>query len=135
MFNQLLSLICRQPERVDDLYTYPDVMIIKRKLIYEGTDTKNVINPAIIVEVLAKSTRYYDWTDKFKYYLSIPEFQEYILIDQYQFYAAQYFKQDGGQWIFQDYEGGETILKLASGDWEMSFQDLYVRIDFDLDEE
>ena len=117
------------------LYTYPDVMVIKGKPIYEGTGTTNVTNPSIIVEVLSESTRYYDWTDKFKYYRSIPEFQEYILIDQYRFYVAQYFKQDDRQWVFKDYEGGEMVLKLASANFEISFQDLYQRVDFELDEE
>ncbi|MGK7878346.1 MAG: Uma2 family endonuclease [Xenococcaceae cyanobacterium] len=116
------------------LYTYPDVMVIKGKPIYEGTGTINVINPSIIVEVLSKSTRDYDWTDKFKYYRSIPEFQEYILIDQYRFYLAQYFKQEDGQWLFNDYQGGEAVLKLASVDFEISFQYLYERVDFELNE-
>ena len=88
------------------LFTYPDVMVIKGKPIYEGKGRTNVTNPAIIVEVLSESTRYYDRTDKFKYYRSIPEFQEYLLIDQYRFYVDQYFKQDDGQWVFKDYEGG-----------------------------
>ncbi|MGB5595178.1 MAG: Uma2 family endonuclease, partial [Crocosphaera sp.] len=107
------------------LYTYPDVMVIKGKPIYEGTGTTNVINPSIIVEVLSKSTQEYDRTDKFQYYRSIPEFQEYILIDQYRFYVAQYFKQENGQWLFNDYQGDEAILKLGSDDFEISFQDLY----------
>lgn len=115
-------------------YTYPDVMVIKGKAIYEGKGTVNVTNPSIIVEVLSKSTRDYDGTDKFKYYRSIPEFQEYILIDQYRFYVAQYFKQEDGQWLFNDYGGGEAVLKLASVDFEISFQDLYERVDFELDE-
>jgi len=116
-------------------YTYPDVMVIKGKPIYEGTGKTTVTNPSIIVEVLSKSTRDYDWTDKFKYYRSIPEFQEYILIDQYRFYVAQYSKREDKQWLFNDYEGEEAILKLASGDFEISFQDLYERVDFDLNEE
>jgi Uma2 family endonuclease len=115
-------------------YTYPDVMIIKGKPIYQGTSKVNVTNPSIILEVLSKSTRDYDRTDKFKYYRSLPEFQEYILIDQYRFYIAQYFKQAEGQWIFNDYEGGEAVLKLASIDFEISFLDLYERVDFELDE-
>jgi Uma2 family endonuclease len=115
-------------------YTYPDVMIIKGKPIYEGTSTVNITNPLIIVEVLSKSTRDYDRTDKFKYYRSLPEFQEYILIDQYRFYIAQYFKQEEGQWIFNDYEGEEAVLKLASVNFEISFPDLYERVDFELDE-
>ncbi|NER24416.1 MAG: Uma2 family endonuclease [Symploca sp. SIO1B1] len=116
-------------------YTYPDVMVIKGKPIYEGTGKTTVTNPSVIVEVLSKSTRDYDWTDKFKYYRSIPEFQEYILIDKYRFYVAQYSKREDKQWLFNDYEGEEAILKLASGDFEISFQDLYERVDFDLNEE
>ncbi|NEQ71039.1 MAG: Uma2 family endonuclease [Symploca sp. SIO2D2] len=116
-------------------YTYPDVMVIKGKPIYEGMGKTTVTNPSIIVEVLSKSTRDYDWTDKFKYYRSIPEFKEYILIDQYRFYVAQYSKREDKQWLFNDYEGEEAILKLASGDFEISFQDLYERVDFDLNEE
>ena len=116
------------------LYTYPDVMVIKGKPIYEGAGTANVTNPSIVVEVLSKSTHDYDWTDKFRYYRSIPEFQEYILIDQYQFYVAQFSKQEDGRWLFNDYEGKEAVLKLASVDFQISFQDLYQRVEFDLAE-
>ncbi|MEC4817020.1 MAG: Uma2 family endonuclease [Scytonema sp. PMC 1069.18] len=116
-------------------YTYPDVMVIKGKPVYEGTGTTNVTNPSIIVEVLSKSTQDYDRTDKFIYYRSIPEFQEYILIDQYRFYIAQYFKQEEGQWVFNDYQGEEAVLKLASVNFEISFPDLYERVYFELDEE
>lgn len=116
------------------LYTYPDVMVIKGKPIYQGTGTINVTNPLIIVEVLSQSTQDYDRTDKFQYYRSIPQFQEYILIDQYRFYVTQYFKQEDGKWIFNDYQGEEAVLKLASDDFEISFQDLYARVDFELDE-
>jgi Uma2 family endonuclease len=124
------------------LYTYPDVMVIKGKPIYEGKGITNVTNPLIIVEVLSRSTRDYDLlrsavgvrTDKFEFYRSIPEFQEYILIDQYRFYATQYFKQGDGKWIFNDYKGEESVLKLASDEFEISFQNLYERVDFEIDE-
>ena len=117
------------------LYTYPDVMVIKGKPLYEGSSKTNVTNPLIIVEVLSQSTRAYDHTDKFQYYRSIPEFQEYILIDQYRYYVTQYFKQGDGKWIFNDYQGEESVLKLASDDFEIFFQDLYARVNFDLNEE
>ncbi|ELS05142.1 hypothetical protein Xen7305DRAFT_00048830 [Xenococcus sp. PCC 7305] len=116
------------------VYTYPDVMVIKGKPIYEGTGTVNVTNPLIIFEVLSKSTRNYDYTDKFRYYRSIPEFQEYILIDQYRFYIAQYFKQENGQWAFNDYEGEEAVLNLVSVNFVIPFSDLYERVDFELED-
>lgn len=107
------------------IFTYPDVMVIKGKPMYEGKGTSNVTNPLIIVEVLSQSTRDYDRTDKFQYYRSIPEFREYILIDQYRFYVSQYFKQEDGKWIFNDYQGEDSVLKLACDEFEISFQDLY----------
>jgi Uma2 family endonuclease len=109
-------------------------MVIKGKPIYEGSSKTNVTNPLIIVEVLSQSTRDYDRTDKFEFYRSIPEFKEYILIDQDRFYATQYFKQGDGKWIFNDYKGAESVLKLASDEFEIYFQDLYARVDFELDE-
>jgi len=117
------------------IFTYPDVMVIKGKPLYQGKGKINITNPLIILEVLSQSTRDYDRTDKFEYYRSIPEFQEYILIDQYRFYVTQYFKQEDGKWIFNDYKGEEAVLKLASDEFDISFQDLYERVDFELDEE
>jgi len=116
------------------IFTYPDVMVIKGKPMYEGKGTSNGTNPLIIVEVLSQSTRDYDRTDKFQYYRSIPEFREYILIDQYRFYVSQYFKQEDRKWIFNDYQGEDSVLKLACDEFEISFQDLYERVDFELDE-
>ncbi|MFB2936394.1 Uma2 family endonuclease [Aerosakkonemataceae cyanobacterium BLCC-F154] len=73
-------------------YTYPDVMVIEGKPIYTGTNTTTVTNASLIVEILSKSTKNYDQGDKFLYYRSIPEFKEYILIDQTRYYAMQYSK-------------------------------------------
>lgn len=48
------------------LYTYPDIIVIKGKPIYEGTGTTTITNPLLIVEVLSNLTKNYDKTDKFK---------------------------------------------------------------------
>ncbi|MCZ8248591.1 Uma2 family endonuclease, partial [Microcystis sp. LE19-195.1E] len=85
-------------------YTYPDIMVIKGKPLYEGKGTNTVTNALIIVEVLSKSTRDYDRTDKFKFYRSIPDFKEYILIDQYRYYVEQFYQQNHGEWLFKVYE-------------------------------
>lgn len=45
-----------------------------------------------------------------------------------------YFKQQDGQWLFNDYQGEEGVLRLASADFEISFQDLYERVEFEVDE-
>ena len=70
--------------------TYPDVMLIKGESLYYGNGKTTVINPSLIVEVLSKSTQNYDQGDKFFYYRSIPQFEEYILVSQDQYYVMQF---------------------------------------------
>lgn len=112
------------------LYTYPDIMIIRGEPIFEGKTTNTVINPCLIVEVLSKSTQDYDRTDKFKYYRSIPKFEEYILIDQYSFSIEQYIKQSNDRWLINYYEGEQSVLCLSSIPFQISFFDIYFKIDF-----
>lgn len=96
------------------LYTYPDIMIIQGEPVYQGTSNTTVTNPLMIVEVLSESTKDYDRGDKFKYYRSIPEFREYILIDQYSFYVEQFNKNSQNKWVLTEYESESAVLALES---------------------
>ncbi len=116
------------------IYTYPDVMVIKGQPLYQGNSQSNVINPLIIVEVLSNSTQAYDRGDKFKFYRSLPTFQEYILIEQSSYSVERYYKQKDEQWLIDFVTGENAVLQLLSVDWQISFQDLYQRVNFDLAE-
>ena len=116
------------------IYTYPDVMVIKGKPLYQGNSQSNVINPLIIVEVLSNSTQAHDRGDKFKFYRSLPNFQEYILIEQSSYSVERYSKQKDDQWLIDFVTGENAVLQLLSVDWQISFQDLYQRVNFDLAE-
>ena len=116
------------------IYTYPDVMVIKGQPLYQGSSQSNVINPLIIVEVLSNSTQAYDRGDKFKFYRSLPTFQEYILIEQSSYSVERYSKQKDDQWLIDFVTGENAVLQLLSVDWQISFQDLYQRVNFDLAE-
>lgn len=111
-------------------FTYPDVMVIEGQPVYYGTNTTTVTNPRLIAEVLSKSTKDYDCSDKFLYYRSIPEFQEYILIDQTRYYVMQYVKTSENQWIMTEYEAEEDNLILASINVELSLSQLYKKVNF-----
>jgi len=111
-------------------HTYPDVMVIQGQPVYPGTSTTTVMNPLLITEVLSKSTQNYDQGNKFLYYRSIPEFKEYILIDQYQYHVMQYLKTAVGQWSFTELEGESTILSLQSIDFEIPLSELYDQVNF-----
>ncbi|HLP87180.1 MAG TPA: Uma2 family endonuclease [Nostocaceae cyanobacterium] len=111
-------------------YTYPDVMVIQGEPLYTGTNKTTVMNPLLIAEVLSKSTSNYDQGDKFLYYRSIPEFKEYILINQYQYHVMQYVKTDDGKWILTELEAESDILKLQTIDFEITLSELYEQVDF-----
>ncbi|MEH2434162.1 MAG: Uma2 family endonuclease [Nostoc sp.] len=111
-------------------HTYPDVMVIEGQPIYTGTSTTTVMNPMLIAEVLSKSTKNYDQGDKFLYYRSIPEFKEYILIDQYQYHVMQYVKTAESQWSFTELENESAILSLQTVDFQIELHDLYEQVNF-----
>jgi Uma2 family endonuclease len=91
------------------IYTYPDVMVIQGQPLYQGNSQSNVINPLIIVEILSNSTQAYDRGDKFKFYRSLPTFQEYILIEQSSYSVERYYKQKDDQWLI-DFLTGENAV-------------------------
>jgi len=111
-------------------HTYPDVMVIEGQPIYTGTSTTTVMNPILIAQVLSKSTKNYDQGDKFLYYRSIPEFKEYILIDQYQYHVMQYVKTAESQWLFTELQDESAILSLQTIDFQIELRDLYEQVNF-----
>jgi Uma2 family endonuclease len=112
--------------------TYPDVMLIEGEPIYYETGKTTITNPRLIVEVLSKSTQNYDQGDKFLYYRSLPELQEYILISQSRPYVMQYNKTEENKWLLAEYEGENASLSLTSVNFALSFQEIYEGVTFDI---
>ncbi|MDB9511301.1 Uma2 family endonuclease [Kamptonema animale CS-326] len=110
---------------------YPDVMVIEGQPLFTEGRQDEVLNPLLIVEVLSKSTKGFDREDKFRFYRSIPQFCEYVLIDQYEFLVEQFLKTESGQWLFQDYEGDAATVSFTSVGIEMSMSDIYERVIFE----
>ena len=111
-------------------YTYPDVMLIQGEPVYLENTTATVTNPRLIVEVLSKSTGNYDRSEKFDYYRSIPELQEYILIDQSCYHVLQYVKTGATQWLLTDYSQADGVVQLGTIDLTLSLNDIYDRVNF-----
>lgn len=112
-------------------YTYPDILIIKDETIFQEGRTDTVLNPSIIFEVLSKSTSSRDRGDKFTFYRSIPQFQEYILIDQYQIHIEQFSKTSEGKWLFSESDDEDGILTLASANSQIPHRQIYERVTFE----
>ncbi|MBD1823389.1 Uma2 family endonuclease [Cyanobacteria bacterium FACHB-DQ100] len=112
-------------------FVYPDVMVIEGEPVLYQNRVDTVVNPKVIIEVLSKSTQDYDMTDKFRYYRSIPELQEYIVVSQYFADVQQYTKTDQDFWIYRSYELIENTLKFGTINAEITLSEIYEGISFD----
>ncbi|NEP41568.1 MAG: Uma2 family endonuclease, partial [Okeania sp. SIO2H7] len=112
-------------------YTYPDIMVVEGELIYHNNRKDTITNPSIICEVLSRSTANRDRAEKFEIYRSIPEFKEYILIDQYKFLVEHYIKQESSKWLVNYYEAEDAKLSLETVDFEIALKDIYHRVNFE----
>jgi Uma2 family endonuclease len=116
-------------------YTYPDVMVILGKPEYYNNRKDTVINPQVIIEVLSKSTKGYDRSDKFQFYQTLPTFQEYILIDQSRIYVEQYCKLANKRWSYSQYDEEDTALVFNFFQVEVPLADMYEKVDFEAESE
>ncbi|MBW3586213.1 MAG: Uma2 family endonuclease [Cyanobacteria bacterium 0813] len=114
--------------------TYPDVMVIEGEPVFTEGRSDEILNPMLIVEVLSKSTKDFDREDKFRFYRSIPEFREYVLVNQSEFLVAQYIKTESNEWLFREYEGESAIVSFASLGVEMLMSEIYAKVVFETSE-
>ena len=112
--------------------TYPDVMVIEGEPLFNEGRSDEILNPMLIVEVLSKSTNNFDKDDKFRFYRSIPELREYVLVSQYEFLVEQYIKTDSNEWLFREYEGETATVSFASVGVQMSMSDIYELVVFEM---
>jgi Uma2 family endonuclease len=133
--NQLLERECnvyssdmRVKITATEKYTYPDIVAVCGKEIFEDKTEDTLINPQLIIEVLSKSTEGYDRGAKFEYYQTIESFTEYVLITQEPFRVEQYVRKNKNEWTYFEFRKPEDIVKLISIDCELSLQDIYHKI-------
>lgn len=112
-------------------YVYPDIMVIQGEPVYQENNKTIVTNPLVIIEILSDSTKDYDRGGKFLAYRSIPEFREYILIDQYSYHIEQFAKNSNSKWELTEYDSEESVLILESIDFQITLKDIYERINFE----
>lgn len=113
------------------IYTYPDVMVVQGELQLQEGRRDTITNPLLIAEVLSASTRSYDKDAKFAAYRTIPNFKEYLLIDQYTMHIEQYFKTEQKRWTFSEYDNADETVSLNSIPFQILIEDIYDKVEFE----
>ena len=115
----------------NELFTYPDIMVICDKHQFYPDRNDTITNPKRIIEVLSESTENYDRGKKFLFYRSIPTFQEYILVDQYSIHIEHFYIGAEGNWILKEYDNLNDIIKFTKIDFQIPVTDIYSQVEFD----
>lgn len=114
--------------RPSGLFTYPDVVVhCGPPEFYDGrSDT--LVNPSLIVEVLAPSTEAYDRGEKFALYRRLESLRDYILIAQNR-PRIDHFAREGTRWVLTAVDGAGSTLSLPTIGVELGLVELYEGVD------
>jgi len=107
------------------LFTYPDISIICGEVMTLNNDDYNVLNPAVIIEVLSKSTKNYDRGEKFKLYRDIPTLKEYILADSETIHLEVFRLNENSRWELEEYDSFENFLFIKAIDEKIAISEIY----------
>lgn len=117
-------------------YRYPDLTALREQPEIEklgGLDM--LLNPALILEVLSKSTEALDRGDKFSYYKSIASFKEYLLVAQHRPHVSQFVRQENGVWTFREFNDLADMVRCASVPCVLALGEIYRDVTFDKTEQ
>jgi Uma2 family endonuclease len=109
---------------------YPDLMLIAGEPLFSDNRNDEILNPCLIIEVLSPSTSGYDRGDKFRYYRSIPQLNQYLLVSQGEILIESYSKTSENNWLLQEYTPARGIISLDSLGISLNLADIYEGIDF-----
>ncbi len=85
-------------------------------------------SPRLIVEVLSPTTAGFDYGQKFRYYRSLPSFQEYVLIDS-ESISVDCYRRSDHQWQLTSYPESEDTVHLVSIDFQCPLSLIYENVE------
>ena len=114
----------------DDHYAYPDVFAVCGEISLVPNIFDTLLNPAIILEVLSKSTEVRDRGDKALDYRKLTTLTDYILVSQDKIRIEQQIRQTDGTWLIRIFENANDRIYFTSLECDIKVEDIYENIKF-----
>jgi Uma2 family endonuclease len=111
------------------MYTYPDVVALCGGPQFDDAYLDTLLNPAVIFEVLSRSTELYDRAEKFSHYRKIESLREYILVAQSEVHVEQ-FVRHGDHWMLSELTEPSDVLRIDALDCKIPLGLIYSQIEF-----
>ena len=112
-------------------YGYPDVVAVCGEPQFDDDEFDVLLNPTVVVEVLSKSTRFRDKTEKLIAYQKMESLRECLLVEQVEPRVEHYIKQTSKQWLLKIYEDSSETVFLESINCSLPLAEIYARIEFE----
>lgn len=123
-FNSDTKIRVRSPKQIS--FYYPDASVV----CTPNSDQDSFQDePAVIAEVLSKSTRRIDEGEKKDAYLTIPSLKVYLLIEQEAPVVTAYRRTDTG-FVREVYEGPGAVISLREIGIDLPLADIFADIQF-----
>lgn len=120
------------PRSKQGLFSYPDLVVICGEPQYHDEHTDVILNPAVVIEVLSKSTESFDRGEKFhRYQVWNPTLTDYLLVSQNAPIIEHFSRQPDGSWSYKIYQGLDRSVTIESIGCELRLADVYDRINFE----
>ena len=110
-----------------DKFCYPDLQVLCEK---GRRNASFVEGPALVVEVLSRSTEPYDRGLKFEHYRQIPELRYYLLLNQERHHAELFERRDDGGWLLTEYSGPDAVIRFGEWQIELLLAEIYRDVEF-----
>jgi len=116
--------------RETGLYTYPDVIVICGKAIFEDRRRDTLLNPTVIIEVLSPSTEAYDRGTKFEHYRTLDSLSDYLLVAQGSPTVEHFERRPDDRWLLSTYKGLDAVVPIASAGCSLPLMEVYDKLEW-----
>gem|GEM_PF-2800915 len=106
---------------------HPDVVVLCGKA-ESDKDGHTLLNPSLIVEVLSPTTDDYDRGAKFRHYMRIPSFVEYLVVSSDEVRVEHHRRIEAGQWLMREFTQADDTIEILKLGAFMRVGDLYDRV-------
>ena len=110
-------------------YYYPDLTIVCGEREFLPGNTATLTNPTLIIEVLSKTTEFYDRGPKFEQYRQMKSLKTYILVSEEK-PLIEVYDRAGLFWTYRDFSQPGQLITLPAAGITITMDGVYQEIVF-----
>jgi Uma2 family endonuclease len=116
--------------RSTGLYTYPDVIVVCGRALFEDGHRDTLLNPTVIIEVLSPSTEAYDRGTKFENYRALESLSDYLLVAQESPTIEHFERLPDDKWLLSTHKGLNAVVTVVSAACSLPLRAVYDKVEW-----